>query len=351
MSLFRPEVVALSVHGESPQPAPIKADLNEAPWDWPQDLKDEAARLFRSMALNRYPTEGADLVSALADRWSLDPASILVGNGSNELLLALFLGSAGAGRKALYPRPSFGVYRQVAAMSGAVSIELPLDDGAYYRPVDWLDAVRRERPHLTLICSPNNPSGTCFPGEAIDELLEEAPGVVAIDEAYAEFAGFDARSHLDRHANLVVLRTFSKAWGAAAIRLGYLMAAPVLTTEIRKALLPFRLNRISAGLGLLALHNAARFEDRVREIVSERLRLYPRLKNLPGVTAYPSLANFILVRFLCRPAWGVCEELRARGIIVRRFPSTPGLEDCLRITVGTPSENDAVIRALQEVVS
>ena len=148
-----------------------------------------------------------------------------------------------------------------------------------------------------------------------------------------------------------MLRTFSKAWGSAGIRLGYLMAAPALAAEIQKALLPFRVNRITAGLGLLALRHAALFEGRVREIVSERVRLYPRLKNLPGVVAYPSLANFILIRFLCRPAWGVCEELRARGIVVRRFPSTPRLENCLRITVGTPPENDAVIRALQEVIS
>jgi histidinol-phosphate aminotransferase len=163
MSHSRPKGVAIAVQGESPPSAPIKADLNEAPWDWPENLKEEAARLLRTMPLNRYPVEGADLVSALADRWSLDPESILVGNGSNELLLALFLATAGAGRKALYPRPSFSVYRQVAVMSGARSIDLALDEGAYYRPLEWLDTLRRERPNLTLICSPTIHRGLVSP--------------------------------------------------------------------------------------------------------------------------------------------------------------------------------------------
>lgn len=350
MSLIRPEVTAVALQGELHLGSGVKADLNESPWDWPEKLKEKASRILRSIPMNRYPVEGAELATALADRFELDSSSILVGNGSNELLLALFLASAGGGRSVLVPRPSFGVYRQMVAVSGARATELLLEEGVSYRPEDWLEALVREKPHLVLICSPNNPSGACFPEDALEEVLAQAPGLVAVDEAYSEFSGHNLRRLLKRHANLVLLRTFSKAWGAAGLRLGYLMAAPDVAAGIRKALLPFRLNRISARLGMLALQHASLFEDRVRRIVAERARLLKGLKALPGVTAYPSRANFILIRLANRPASGVCEELRVRGILVRRFTSVPELEDCLRITVASPNENKAILRALREVL-
>jgi histidinol-phosphate aminotransferase len=351
MNLFRPDVAAIAPYPESQSVAPVKADFNEAPWDWPEALKAEAARILLSTPLNRYPAGEVKLAAALADRWELDPASVLVGNGSDEVLLAVFLAALGPGRKVLVPRPSYRLYSQMAGISAAAAVELPLDESLTYRPEAWLEAIRRERPNLVVICSPNNPSGACFPPGALDELLECAPGLVAIDEAYAEFAGSDSRRFLKEHANLLLVRTFSKAWGAAGLRLGYLLGRPAVTAQIRKVLLPFRVNEITARLGLLALRHKALIEARIPWIVTERERLFQGLKDLPSVAPYPSKANFILVRLRSRPARDVYEGLLARGINVRRFASEPMLEDCLRITVGTPRENDAVIEGLREVLS
>lgn len=351
MSLFRPEVAAIVPYPESPAAAAVRADLNEGPWDWPESLKEEAARIVASTPFNRYSADEKRLTAALARRWEVNVASVIVGNGSEELILAVFLATLGAGRTLLLPRPSYRRYAQMAPISGGKAIELSMEGDVSYRPEAWLEAIRRVRPHLVLICSPNNPSGACFPAEALSELLESAPGLVAIDEAYAEFAGNDARSFLDRHENLVLLRTFSKAWGSAGLRLGYLLGNPSVTAQIRKVLLPFRLNAIAMRLGLLALRNAVLFEDRILILISERDRLFKGLAALPNVEAYPSRANFILIRLRSRSASEVHDQLRDRGILVRQFPSLPEVRACLRITVGAPAENDLVLRTLREVIS
>ncbi|MBI4565560.1 MAG: histidinol-phosphate transaminase [Planctomycetes bacterium] len=347
MNLFRREIEAMSGYS-LPQPAAaIKVDLNEAPWDWPDELKEEAARLLKEVPFHRYPQEGAKLTEALARRWNLPESCVLTGNGSNELLQAVCLAALEPGRKLMMPVPTFSVYRQIAAVCGTHVTEIPLQDGVAYRPEEWIAAIRRERPNVVLICSPNNPTGAEFPASALREVLDAAPGLVVVDEAYAEFTDATARKWLPEADRLVVLRTLSKAWAAAGLRLGYLLAAPSATPQIRKALLPFRMNSITARLGLLALRHAPLFEQRIRKIVSERERLYAELASLPGVIAYPSHANFILIRVTA----GVAGALLERGILVRDISDLPGLKGCVRITVGTPEENDAVLAALREVVS
>lgn len=352
MSLFRPEVAALKAYTMREDEYPVKVNQNEAPWDWPAELKEEAGRLAASVAYNRYPPFDEELLTvALARKWSLAPASILVGNGSNELLQALFLSALGPGRKVLLPSPSFSLYRQLALLCHSEASPVLLKDAVAYKAEAWIKAVRRERPALVLVCSPNNPTGAVFPPEAMGDLLKEAPGLVAVDEAYAEFAEGTARSLLPKAENLVVLRTFSKAWAGAGLRLGYLMAAPSTAQQVRKALLPYNVSAITAGLGVLALRNAALFEARVRAIVEERGRLFDALCNLHGITVYRSQANFILVRLVRGAATEAHEILKERGILVRDVSHLPGLEQCLRLSVGSPEENAAVVKALSEVLA
>ena len=352
MSFFRPEVAALKAYAMADEPCSVKVNQNEAPWDWPPELKEEAIRRVTDVAFNRYPPfDERALTAALTERWGLRPESILVGNGSNELLQALFLSALGPGRKVLMPSPTFSLYRQLALLTGAPVAEVPLKDGVSYKAEAWVKAVRREKPALVLLCSPNNPTGAAYPAEALADLLKEAPGLVAVDEAYAEFSSKTARGLLPEAENLVILRTFSKAWGGAGLRLGYLLAAPRTAAQVRKALLPYNVSPVTAGLGVLALKNAPLFEARVEALVEERRRLYDQLCRLPGLTVYPSEANFILVRVAKGTAVERFEALKRRGILVRDVSHLPGLDRCLRLSVGSADENDAVLESLAEVLA
>jgi histidinol-phosphate aminotransferase len=352
MSLFRPEVAALKAYAMPDESCAVKVNQNEVPWDWPLELKEEAVRRVAGVAFNRYPPfDEKALTAALAARWGLNPGSVLVGNGSNELLQALFLSALGPGRKVLMPSPTFSLYRQLALLTGAPVAEVPLKDGLSYKSEAWVKAVRREKPALVLLCSPNNPTGASYPVGALADLLKEAPGLVAVDEAYAEFSSQTARGLLPGAENLVILRTFSKAWGGAGLRLGYLLAAPQTAAQVRKAVLPYNVSPVTAGLGVLALKNAALFGARVKALVEERTRFYERLCRLPGLTVYPSEANFILVRVAKGTAVERFEALNRRGILVRDVSHLPGLDRCLRLSVGSPDENDAVLEALAEVLA
>ena len=352
MSRFRPEVETLKAYAMADESCSIKVNQNEAPWDWPGELKARAADLLAEVAFNRYPPfDERTLTAALAARWGLAPQSVVVGNGSNELLMALFISALGPGRKVLLPSPTFSLYRQLALLAGAPVAEVLLKEGVAYKAESWLKAVRRERPALVLLCSPNNPTGAAFPLEALGEILKEAPGLVAVDEAYAEFSSGTARDYLPKADNLLVLRTFSKAWGGAGLRLGYLMAAPQTSAQVRKAVLPYNVSPVTAGLGVLALSNAELFEERVRVLVGERGRLSGALGRLPGLTVYPSEANFILVRVAKGAASERYEALRRRGVLVRDVSHLPGLERCLRISVGSEEENDVVLKIFAEVLA
>lgn len=351
MSLFRPDVEALAAYTMRERALPVKVNQNELPWDWPEALKEEAARAALETAFHRYPPFDEErLTGALEARWALPSGSVLVGNGSNEVLQALFLAALGPGRTVLLPRPSFGLYRQMALLASARAVEVDLAGGLSYDAGAFLDAVRRERPDLVLLCCPNNPTGAVFPRERLRELMGAAPGLVAVDEAYAEFTDWTSTDLLPAQERLVVLRTFSKAWGAASLRLGYALAAPPTALQVRKALLPYNVSALSAALGALALQNAGLFEQRVALLRRERGRLFDALKAVEGLEAAPSEANFLLVRLRRKEAGEVHEALKERGILVRDVSAMPGLAGCLRLSVGSPEENDRVVEALREVL-
>jgi histidinol-phosphate aminotransferase len=351
VSLFRPEVEALEAYTMRERPLPVKVNQNESPWDWPEALKEEAGRVALETSFHRYPPFDEErLTGALEARWRLPSGSVLVGNGSNEVLQALFLSALGSGRTVLLPRPSFGLYRQMAMLASARAVEVDLAGGLSYDADAFLEAVRRERPELVLLCCPNNPTGAVFPRERLAELIEAAPGLVAVDEAYAEFSDWTSTDLLPEQRRLVVLRTFSKAWGGASLRLGYALAAPPTALQIRKALLPYNVSALSAALGTLALENAGLFEERVRLLRRERGSLFDALSGVEGLEPLPSEANFLLVRFKRRGAREVYEALKAHGVLVRDVSGMPGLQGCLRLSVGSPEENARVVEALREVL-
>lgn len=353
MRAFRRDVRALSPYTLEEPDLKVKVNQNEAPWDWPEEVKARALSEAGRLPFHRYPPfRDRILRDALAERLGVERGAILVGNGSNELLQALFTACLGPRRTLLLPEPTFSLYRQMALLARGRAVAVPLTETFAYDGRALLRAVEREAPAVVLLCSPNNPTGSVAPPGLILDLCGACRGIVAVDEAYGEFTGEEGAVSLLRRGprNLVVLRTFSKAWGSAALRLGYLLASPEAAREIAKALLPYNVSPLTAFLGAAALREAPLFERRVRRLRRLRERLLRELEGLPGVEVYPSGGNFLLVRLGPR-AREVYLRLKERGVLVRDVSAAPRLAGCLRFSVGSEAENAALLRALREVLA
>lgn len=351
MKAIRREVLALKAYHLQEPPSSVKINQNESPWDWPRELKERLLSELVSLPFHRYPPYRESLLAEpLARRFGLAPESVLVGNGSNELLQALFLACLGPRRRVLIPAPTFSLYRQLALLCHGRTVEVPLGEGYTYEVNALLEADRRERPSVLLLCSPNNPTGSLLRQEEILRLCEATSALVAVDEAYGEFVSGEGAAALlsGGPRNLVVLRTFSKAYGSAALRLGYLLASPPVAKEISKALLPYGVSPLTAALGEAILGEDALIQERVLRLRALRAELFGALQAFEGLRVFPSGGNFLLVRLGPR-AREVYLGLKERGILVRDLSSSPRLKGCLRFTVGSKEENAALLAALREV--
>jgi histidinol-phosphate aminotransferase len=265
------------------------------------------------------------------------------------LIQALLMVTIGDGKRVLINEPTFALYRQIATVLGGDVLSVSLN-AEFGFDVDALkNAVRDLQPEVTIVCSPNNPTGCALSDDDLHSLLESANGLIVVDEAYHEFAEHSVVPLLRQHQNLVVLRTFSKAMAMAGLRTGYLLAAPELSREISKALLPYNLNFISQTAAEVAVEM---YEDElrplVRRIIAERERLYEALSRSSGLAPVRSLGNFILVRSAIDPKQ-VFAELIDQDILIRDVSSYPMLSDCFRLSVGTPEENDLLLESLREI--
>ena len=332
------------------EPARIKLNQNENPWDMPIEIKRETFRRLRDRPWSRYPEfVPSSLIKRLAEfsGWTAD--GVLVGNGSNELIQALLMVSVCEGKRVLISEPTFALYRQVATLLGGEVVSVPLSRELIY-DVDALKAATESlKPDVTIICSPNNPTGCTIAEPDLVSLLGASSGLVAVDEAYFEFAGETAVSLLNQHDNLVVLRTFSKALAMAALRVGYLLTTPALAREISKALLPYHLNFFSQTAAEVAIEMyEAELKPLVTVILAERDRVCGELKRIPGLEPVSSRANFMVVRSAIQPR-RIFEELLKRGILIRDVTGYPMLQDYFRIGVGTPEENNLLLKLLREI--
>ena len=307
-------------------------------------------QLFLLDPLHRYPAPGQpEIRSALSklNDWPTD--GILVGNGTDELLTMLAFSVLEPGRRALYPSPSFYFYDQVTRVTGAEGIEVPLRRDLQYDVDALVRGVETFEPHVVFLCSPNNPTGSTLEEGEIRKVVESAPGLVVLDEAYWEFHGWNGRELLDEYPNLLIFRTFSKAFAMAGLRVGYLLARSELVEQFAKVQQPYPLNRLSGEAALMAIERHEVFEKSARETAAERERLYESLGRLDAVTVYPSRANFLAFRTHVG-ARKTFEGLRERGVLVRDVGAYPLMRDTLRVGVGTPEENETFLRALNEVL-
>lgn len=330
----------------------IKLDANESPYPLPPTLQQKWLQRLSDIELNRYPDGPA---SALADTvrrvWQVpDEYDVMIGNGSDELIQIVEIGLAGPGGTVMTPVPTFVVYQRTADLIGATHHGVALDENFQINLNGFLNAIDEVDPDCIFLATPNNPTGNCFVGEDVDAIASHAKGLVVVDEAYGMFAQTSGLERLKRHDNVVIMRTLSKV-GFAGLRIGVLIGRREWIGELHKVRPPYNINALSQASAIFALENESELEQYVAAIVDQRKRLQRELGGIAGMQAFPSDANFILLRCTgTHDAGDVHRHLKKAGIAVKNFdaPSTP-LAGCLRISVGTPEQNDLLIASLKSL--
>jgi histidinol-phosphate aminotransferase len=349
----RPEIRALSAYHVPPADDMIKLDAMENPYGWPEELRQAWLEALAEVHVNRYPDPQAQALKQRLRSAMAVPngAELILGNGSDELIQMLAMTVAAADRMVLSVDPGFVMYRMIATFCGMSYVGVPLNGEDFSLDLAaLLRSIERQRPALIFLAYPNNPTGNLFPEPALLKVLEAAPGLVVIDEAYAPFTDHSFLPRVGRYDNLLVMRTVSKM-GLAGLRLGYLAGPKDWLEQVEKTRLPYNINVLTQISAEFALRYRAVFEQQTQAIRTERGRLFQQLRDLEAITAYPSEANFILLRSHRKAAPVLFEGLKGKGVLVKNLHGAhPLLAQCLRVTVGTPEENEAFIAALTELL-
>jgi histidinol-phosphate aminotransferase len=346
---IKPNVRAISAYTLAPLEAPIKINQNENPFGMPFALKEKV--MMRAMRHDwaRYPEfVPAALLKKLAEYTGWVPEGVMAGNGSNEMIQSVVNSIVERGVRVVLPEPTFSVYQQVIRVAGGEIISVPLNDDLTFNFPRLASKVKTSKADLAIICSPNNPTGCTISARDLASIARNSDGIVVVDQAYLEIGGEDFVPLLHDHKNLVILRTFSKAMAMGGLRVGYCLAAPELIREFNKAKMPYSLNFFSALVAETALENLNLLEPLVAKMKSERERLFAELKTIDGLSPVPSAANFFCVKTVIPPK-ELFEALHARGVLIRDISKAPMLSDYVRISVGTPEENDYLLASLREL--
>ena len=333
----------------------VRLNTNESPYPPPPEFFEAwTAEVSRARA-HRYPDRAARALRAALGGFLGQPAErVFCANGSNEVLQTLLLGYGGPGRRALVFEPSYVLHAHIARITGTGVLTGERRGDFRLDPADALRLVDETEPDVVFLTTPNNPTGMVEPRETVEALVDRItsrakPGLLVVDEAYAEFAPWSAMELVAEDVPLVVSRTYSKVWSMAAFRLGFCVAPAGIVADLEKVVLPYHLSVPTQVAGTVALRFTGEMSARVTSIKTERDRVGAALSALDGVEAFPSGANFILFRTADGQAtW---EALLEAGVLVRNFARWPRLDNCLRVTIGRPEENDAFLAALKEVLA
>ena len=329
----------------------VRLNTNESPEAPPPAWREAFAAEVSRIEWNRYPDRAAtEMRAAIGSLHGVGPENIFAANGSNEVLQTLLLTYAGAGRKVATFEPTYQLHGHIARLTGATVVEGERRADFTIDPAEVERVIAEHRPDVTFVCSPNNPTGVVEPESTVRAVVDMAPGLVVVDEAYAQFADWSALSLLDEDRPMVVVRTFSKTWSMAAARLGYVVAPTWVVSELEKVILPYHLDTAKQIAGRLAVGYVDDMNARVDHVVAERERISAALATMP-VEQWRSGANFVLFRPLALDGRAVWQGLLDRSVLIRDCSGWPRLAGCLRVTVGTRDENDAFLEALQEVLA
>ncbi|MFV2056353.1 MAG: histidinol-phosphate transaminase [Thiohalomonadales bacterium] len=349
---LRPEIRRLCAYHVPDAGDYIKLDAMENPFCWPEELQQQWLTLLKDSSVNRYPDPQARQLTDVLRREMAIPAAydIVLGNGSDELIQLIVAIVAAPGRVVLAPSPTFVMYKMVAALMGmdyqsvALSTNYQLDEAA------MLDAIAKYQPAVVFLAYPNNPTGNLFSETSVHKIIAASPGIVVLDEAYHAFAAKSFLPHLDQYDNLLILRTVSKM-GLAGLRLGLLTGDPAWLREVDKVRLPYNINTLTQITATFALQHSEVFKAQTEELCRHRTQLFAALDAMSGVQAYPTEANFILFRLRNHHADDVYAQLKAAGILVKNLHgSSVDLQDCLRVTVGTASQNASFLDAMASII-
>ena len=346
--LVRPEILSLKAYPVPNSEGMVKLDAMENPYPLPEELRRELAAVLARVEINRYPTPSPqELREAIARRMGVPQGmQVLLGNGSDELIQMLIMALARPGAAMMFPSPTFVMYAMGATFNGMKAIAVPLRDDFSFDADAFIARMQAENPALVFIAYPNNPTGVLYPEEDVVKVIRACQGLVAIDEAYHVFARKTFIERVAEFPNLVVIRTVSKL-GLAGIRLGYLVGRPEWVAELDKVRPPYNVSVLTQAAALFMLERLDVLEAQAAQIRAQRAELGNALRALPGVTVFPSEANFFLMRVPDAPR--TYEALKRQGVLVRSLH--PGIANALRVTVGTPDENRILVTALREALA
>jgi histidinol-phosphate aminotransferase len=352
--VIRPEIQAMHAYPVADATGLVKLDLMESPYGLPPALAAEIGRIVSQLSLNRYPVPTAQRLRTLIREVMQVPAGcdVLLGNGSDECIQYVTATVAGEGAVVMAPAPSFAMFSMHAFFYRLRFVGVPLREDFTFDADAFLAAMAKEKPGLVWIAYPNNPTGNAFPVADIERVVRAAPGLVVIDEAYQPFAGATFMPRLTEFENMVVMRTVSKI-GMAGLRLGYVCGRPEWIEAFNKARSPFNINVVTEAVAIKLLENKSVLDEQAGRVLAERERVRPELERMRGLTVYPSVANFFLARVKGPAGAGtrVFGSLKAQGVLVRDFSGGhPLMENCLRLTIGTPEENRILLAALREAL-
>lgn len=345
----------MSAYSLKQRPCRVRLNANELGYPLPEELHELLMETLRQVELHRYPDpEASELRETLARFYYLESSNILVGNGSDEFISLVLAAFAEPPARVLAPIPTFSVYHMAATILGHEALEVPLTKDWQLDAERMLDAVRRYRPAVTFLSSPNNPTGNLFDEAVMRAIVTESPGIVVLDEAYGVYGACTYLPWLDEYPNVLVMKTMSKV-GLAGTRLGFLVGRREAVHEVNKVRPPYNVNAMTQAVVRLVLERYDLVAPLIAAVIEERRRLAAWLGKQPGVTAFPSDANFILFRVHADATRGdaawLHEALMDREVLLRAFPGHPLLHDCLRVTIGQPQENAAFREALDALLA
>jgi len=325
----------------------VKVNANESTLNLPPLVEERVINRLAMLALNRYPNEEYhSLVEQIAKNFSADAAQILLGGGSSEIIEKVFHAFGGAGRKIIFPQPSFSMYKIYAKAADAEGIPFDLDERFNLNVDAFIKKIRDTGASLAVVCNPNNPTGNALTPAQVEKIAASIDCAFLLDEAYVEFYGRSCVNLVAKYPNLLVARTFSKAYGMAGARVGYMIAQADVTRMVGKTFMPYHMNKLTLAAADIVYQMRDEFVPRLQMTIAERKRMRDRLKNLRGVEVFPSETNFILIRRA--RAEELKNYLESLDIGIRYFsPDAFGLKNCLRISIGTRMENDEVFAAIK----
>jgi len=344
----RPELEGLVSYDAKDVRAEVVLASNENPANLPSEIISKLSQRLPDFKFNRYPDPTAgELRRLIAEANGLEPENVLIGNGGDELIFDLLLAWGGPGRKILDMPPTFSMYGIDAATTGTEVVRVPRKADFSVDTSTVIERVKQGDVDIVIVANPNNPTGGLTDESFLIELLGSTDAIVMVDEAYFEFSRHTMRPHMLRHPNLVILRTFSKAFSLAGLRVGYLLGQADVVSELMKVRQPYSVDAFSQWVAATVFRERMVFEQQISDIMRGRDRLMHGLSLIHGIEVFPSEANFILFRVEHASAlWR--DLLHNHSVLVRDFSRAPGLEDCLRVTVGTADENERFLTGVDE---